>query len=732
MHWDIFLKKWKYNMLSVELLKDIKYLSVDIFDTLLIRECTETILLERTYQLISQSVNVELCTKEFAKYRQKAEVHARLYLSKDEVSLTEIYDQLPISENDKVVLLKSELIQHSKALILNQNLLKQLKEAVSAGIDLVLISDMYLSQAQITCLLIEHDLWLGSLPLYVSSEWNQTKRIGDLFITVGADRNWKVKEWLHIGDDPIADVVKPQELGINAQQLKFYPEYKALLDLEQRGLSLESEIEGARKLASLHNQNHYFHLGSMVFGPVLSAFADWTIKKAKAVNASTILCISREGICFSKVIEQRLKQQNISDVKVKVFYASRQSTLLPSVDLNQADWLSMLLDKVLELCNISVKHFCDILTLDRPEQLREYDNELSNNWSELSVSGVSLLTFILNFITKNENKVVERIVQQQQAFYEYCQLFSDVDDSITVDFGGGGTIQAQLLHFFKAKANLLFYQTSRVYRYTDKLLFSSFISEQKGDKGLVDIILDNYFILEALFNGWRGSVLEYDAQSSQPKLGLGIPQNKTALMPFYAGLEAFNDALQQLNKKSDLLVAKQILHRFLQTPLSFEVRLFCELYHQSILGNEQAVPVMQRTREHDSTQQEFYCWRQGRESLNTEQILPVDAELRKILNQLQHREHRQVSVYCAGQFFEKLLPHLQQLNIEVEHLVDRKAELVAYAVQGYQVQTLKCALQGGASVFVIASGTFIDVIKQKIKMTNSALLQPNKLEIVCA
>lgn len=95
------------------------------------------------------------------------------------------------------------------------SLLRQLRDCHRV----VIASDMYLSAAQIGRLIDWVAPELAGVPLHVSSELGASKWRGDLFARVAAAAGIAPAALLHIGDDPVNDVVRARAAGCLALHL---------------------------------------------------------------------------------------------------------------------------------------------------------------------------------------------------------------------------------------------------------------------------------------------------------------------------------------------------------------------------------------------------------------------------------------------------------------------------------------------------------------------------------
>ncbi len=93
------------------------------------------------------------------------------------------------------------------------------KALLARGVTVAGVSDMYLSAPHIATLL--QAAGYPSLPLFVSSEANRSKHgDGGLFLHVGEHLGAKPPNWMHVGDNPHADIAMARRHGLSTCHVK--------------------------------------------------------------------------------------------------------------------------------------------------------------------------------------------------------------------------------------------------------------------------------------------------------------------------------------------------------------------------------------------------------------------------------------------------------------------------------------------------------------------------------
>ncbi len=192
----------------------ISLLSFDIFDTLLTRPCPKP-----TDVFSYMATAFPEIPKNFAQQRIQAEAEARRYAPGGECTLEEIYRVLVQKEEYTERLCKRLRYMEGETELRICKPRPEGKALLDAAADLdlrvILISDMYLSKRHIGRMLCKCGL-TDFAELYVSCETRMSKANGDMFRYVKQCEEMPFSAMLHIGDNPISDVIIPQNLGMHA------------------------------------------------------------------------------------------------------------------------------------------------------------------------------------------------------------------------------------------------------------------------------------------------------------------------------------------------------------------------------------------------------------------------------------------------------------------------------------------------------------------------------------
>ncbi|WP_417430164.1 HAD family hydrolase [Kiloniella sp.] len=208
---------------------EIKVISVDVFDTLLLRTTQPELMRfkdfsQEQYKQITLDNSVTRDELYFARLKvgrelfSKAKREGGCYeVTYKEWMKTVLQGGREGRVDDKIVqhCLDIELALEQQMLKLNKSLWLYLETLRSRGHKIVLCSDMYLGAKSINYLLRS---FVGAdLPYttFVSSEWQKTKRAGSLYRAMMLELEVEAENVLHIGDNWISDILVPSNLGIH-------------------------------------------------------------------------------------------------------------------------------------------------------------------------------------------------------------------------------------------------------------------------------------------------------------------------------------------------------------------------------------------------------------------------------------------------------------------------------------------------------------------------------------
>lgn len=311
--------------------------SFDVFDTLITRKTASPIgvfllmqeyLTEKKIQIYSTYVS-----NDFANLRIKAEKNASKFLKKNAINLQDIYSVLmqmsDISDEESEELMAAEIELEIKCAVGIEKNIDILLQLYQKKEKIILISDMYLSADVIRNILKKIHPVLGTIPLYVSSDYNATKHDGALYFKVKELENVEYAEWTHYGDNYISDIKIPKFLGINTVYIEsrrvplWEREMTEKIDLNTN-LSLQIVL-GVTKLARMKQVlSEKEEIGVSVGGVILFPYVEWIINRSMRLGLERLYFIARDGYLLKRIADAYINLYQLR-LQTKYIYGSRQA-----------------------------------------------------------------------------------------------------------------------------------------------------------------------------------------------------------------------------------------------------------------------------------------------------------------------------------------------------------------------------------------------------------------------
>ena len=304
---------------------DYQTISFDLFDTLLIRRIHEPDLVKlpvaRYLASLAKAAGIEKSPRAIQKIRDRIEKHQRAETGKSfddhearypvfmEKTLREIfgshYDEHLLAE-----VTRYELEMEGRVLVPRQLLVEWLEQLRAQNKRLLIISDIYLPAEHLKVLVEGAGLLHLVEDVVSSADTFLAKASGKAFPLVQEKYNIDTTTWLHVGDNPISDGLRPAEFGIDALVLKDSDEKfrKALIKRYYnygkgrpfyRGRALQQlmmPLEGERSEGDdLYVEGYNF------LAPLIGAFVQHIAEESRRLGLTKVFFFSREGYTFKKV-----------------------------------------------------------------------------------------------------------------------------------------------------------------------------------------------------------------------------------------------------------------------------------------------------------------------------------------------------------------------------------------------------------------------------------------------
>lgn len=350
---------------------DIRIVSFDIFDTLLVRPLWEPsdvfVIMQKDFERICP----EHRQTKFVIYRQTAENQCRrqngYFTNREDITITQIYvtlgEILNLSDAQTKALLELEIRTEERFLKPRRTGLQLLEFALACGKDVIYTSDMYLEEAHIRHFM--DAFGYPRQPLYLSSKLGYLKGSGSLFRHILKDRHLKPEQILHIGDTWRVDCEVPSGLGLS---IAFLPKARDIFsnhfagnrtnnlfmsgclaggsfttgDMMLKSLSYRCMLGlAANKLfddpfVSWNNASDFDAnpqvVGYYALGMHIAAVSVWLAELARRYETKHVVFLGRDGFLPMKAFEEMKAFNKAEDVFCTYLPCSRRALLPISID----------------------------------------------------------------------------------------------------------------------------------------------------------------------------------------------------------------------------------------------------------------------------------------------------------------------------------------------------------------------------------------------------------------
>lgn len=424
---------------SVQLPESARYVSFDIFDTLILRDVAGP---TDVFDLIGKKLGIT----DFRRKRTEAEQRARAEKNNGEVNIWEIYKCFDgVSESDIEKYCAYELSAELSVCHPNPALRDFYRKCLVKK-KIVLVSDMYLP-AEMMVKILEKCKISGYDKLYISCDVGVSKRDGGLYRYVAKDLGINEKELVHIGNDIMSDFLCARKLGVRTLKIRTRAENMYLGKVSAR------QSRKSRKFADIYRlintstnsskrfQDFYYRFGYENFGILLWGFTNWLMKELRANGIEQTIFLARDGY----ILKQAYDLMGFSsEIPSRYLEMSRRS-IRTSSSFSQPQTYEKALSLMLLPSRISVRQMFDCWGLsvdDYEAQIREAEVDRDEVfWSKLLKQEPR--TRKLYDLVKED--IIRNATEEKQTMVEYIRGFDFDRKTAIVDIGYGANIQKELI-----------------------------------------------------------------------------------------------------------------------------------------------------------------------------------------------------------------------------------------------------------------------------------------------
>lgn len=753
-----------------------KLISVDVFDTLLLRTVAKAVdVFEAVWEEAGKRgiAGTSISKKEFMRFRMEMERLARAGATNREVSLHDIYRQFPsFIAKDLQALEELETECEMKCCYANPVLLSWLEETKRHGCRLALVSDMYLSAAQIKeilgCSRIDTALFDEVI---VSNEYGCSKQDGALFdILLGKYPQYAADEILHIGDNRNADYNQPLRKGMQAFHYDAIPEKMySIYDYEKiRHDVPQPSILSLRKLAASMAAETYdeaertaYELGSAVIGPVLSLYVSWVCRRLQESGIGRIYPFMREGYVLGRLLSKESEVFGLN-LAVHPIYVSRKVTYIPSIKAVTREEI----ENMIGARNLTIEESIRLMGLD-PSAFMEFEEHFAVRykeshkirWQDLTLKEAIIGQFL---IPENSQRIEAYIRQERKKLIGYLrQEIGDFENAATIDIGFFGRIQMwmeqcldlediphRMKHFLAVGVT-----GDKVFNGMD---FEGAFGTFAENMDLIPTIHRTTDVMEKLVSVTEGSTVGYQEYGGKivPLQDEGV-DNAHLTDIVFKGIFDFQKLWLDFRKRKpeaaegcimDRRGTLKILHRLIDMPRKCEAEMLAGLeadtnfgtgYRKGIitkehleLGRKKGLDFLDKCNVSYTYQGSNVTWPKGavtlldeyyyvRRALKNGTQNEIIKSMQEVVEQVERDGIKEVALYGAGENGRQFYFLCRMYHIGARCFIDRKESIWGTRKEGVEVVGLDEAIRRGCNDYIVTSlfsiSEITDFILEKYK-----------------
>lgn len=340
--------------------------------------------------------------------------------------------------------LKYEIDIEKRVQFVQEDVEKLLRHLKKLNKTIVCVSDFYAPEIFFEQIFKYHKIYDLIHTFYISSEYLETKRKGDLYDHVLADTGFERNRMIMIGDNQYSDYEMPKSKGLAAYLLDRRAQYDFYQQFEQK--SMQQPGAGIKKIYKKLNRDDYEDLSFSLY-----FFTQKLFDRLRKEHIKNVFFLSREGEFLLRLFQhyQDCRVHEDKD-KIRLHYlmVSRKSTFIASLRALDEEKFEMIFRQYI---HISVFDFLSSLGFELEEQIKigkqlgvdiyEKQEDLPHSPVYEKLKGNALFRKLYE----------EKRSVQKRNFGKYLDSFGvdfQKEPLALVDVGWKGTIQDNIFYYF--------------------------------------------------------------------------------------------------------------------------------------------------------------------------------------------------------------------------------------------------------------------------------------------
>lgn len=462
-------------------------ISFDLFDTLIMRDVWYS---SDIIELMSEVLKTKgIHINDFISKRMEAEKRLSVNGAPTlKVIYEDILGQIGRCSVSAIELAEMEWTIDFETIMARRAVCEVYKYCIGEKKAVYIVTDTYYSEEQIKKILRKYNL-RGYTALLVSCECGTGKR-GRLFDQL-KEKEGK-KRYLHIGDDPIADIEMAIKKGINTYRIFSGEElFDAVgnMGIKAYRNSLAERLKIGMFISKLFNDPFQFEtkerkielqnaydIGYLICAPIITDFVLWFHEKVQQYKINNIWFGARDGYLLKKMYKKLDENANTA-----YFHTSRMAAIragmMEEEDITYVD--SMRFSGTIEE-NLKVRFGLEV-------------DGINGEWN----TNVEMQVVKENSLLNYKDVILEQAMKERKKYIKYIQKHNlGKGDIAFFDFVAKGTTQMYVERFVAHHLKGLYFLRLEQDFMNDKYMdIEAYYDLEEADK---NSIYDNYYILETI------------------------------------------------------------------------------------------------------------------------------------------------------------------------------------------------------------------------------------------